>query len=235
MEKFSYQNLVLDFIKTHDLKFVFDRCVLFRGIAVGAIPEDGTFATTEIITGGNTDTSIFIPFNSDNETGQILPEVNWQRSEVIFPLIDSTGSKIIERKGIRLTLVESSHGEKNFNSTFNNNENQDSSLLNLSNNFIRVTSDSTLFRKLEQLGQWTIGHTAYFVIQLDLSGTEHLSMQYLDMKVKYVNFCQIGNFWIPEFMKMGSYFDKIYLSRETEIYKPLYEKFIKNNSTNLCP
>lgn len=237
MEEFSYQNLVLDYIKDHNLQFAFDRNILIRGIAVGAILEDGSFTTPEIISGGytNTNSPLYIPFDSINGVTKIYPKINSYKREAVFPLINSDGSKIIDSEGITLNLVDSYPMKENdFNSTFYKANDQYSSLLNLPNNFIRVTSDSILSCKLEQLGQWTIGHIAYFVIQLDLSNTEYLSMQYLDTKVKYVNFCQKGNFWIPEFMKMGSYFDKIYLNREAEIYKPIYEKFIKGNSTHLC-
>lgn len=235
MEETSYQNRVLSYIKDHNLKFAFDRNILIRGIGVGVIPTDGSFTTPEIITGGYTGSPMCIPFNDIDGITEIYPEINWHKEEVMFPLMNSDGSKIINREGVTVNLADYSRIEGNFSSTSYEGNDQDDSLLNLPSNFIRVTSDRNLSRKLEQSGQWVIGHIAYFVILLDLSGTEYLSMQYLDMKVKYVNFCQRGNFWIPKFMKMGRYFDKIYLSRETEIYKPLYERFVKNDSTNLCP
>jgi hypothetical protein len=236
MEKLNYQNLVLEYIKTTDKKFILDRNVLFRGVSVGAIPKTGVFSTSEVITAG---TPMWVPFNNGNGSiNKIYPNVNLQTNQAIFPFMSSDGSKILEPNGIMINLISvSSQIEASSISTAYNVSPQDNSLLRLYSDFdfIRVAADHTLFNKLDNSGQWVIGHLIYFIIQLDLNGTEYLSMDYLDTKVKYTTFCETANFYLPTIMKTGAYFDKTYINRGKEIYKPLYEKFIKkSNSTSLC-
>jgi len=237
-KKQKYQDLVLSHIKENGMGFVLDRNFLFRGLAVGIIPKEGIFTTPEIITGGETGQAMFVPFyNSNKLIDKIYPTVDWQANQAIFPLISSDGSKIVESGGVMVNIVSSCGQSEEFSSSaiYTDTHSQDISLLSSSNKLIKVTADSTLFNGLENSGQWAVGHLSYFIIQLDFNGTGYLSMDYLDVKVKYTTFCKIANFYFPEEKKTGAYFDYIYINREEKIYKPIFEKFIKNsNSTNLC-
>jgi hypothetical protein len=230
-----YQNLVLNYIKEKGMKFVLDRNILLRGLAVGVIPTEGTFTTLEIITGGQTGKPLYIPFyNINGFVEKIFPHI--KNNQVKFPLINSDGTKIIEPDGVVINLVPPSYSSENFSSsTEYRGSEQDNSLLCLSDNFIRSTADKTLYNKLLNSNQWALWPLQFFIIQLDLNGTEYMSMEYLETKVKYVNFCKIANFRFQEEKKTGVYFDYAYVNREDMIYKPIFEKFIKKfNSTNLC-
>ncbi|MFH0987529.1 MAG: hypothetical protein V1841_01390 [Patescibacteria group bacterium] len=237
--KKTYQNQVLSFLKESD--FLFDRGVLFRGIAVGIIPKEGAFSTSEIINGGGTmGTTMFVPLYNDRREviDKRYPRLDSQNNQALFPLISSDATKITEHEGVVVNLTSPYGNYEDFSSSkiYNENNKQDISQLVSDKRLVKVTADSTLRNELEE-SSFAIGHLDYFILKLDLDGTEYLSMDYLETKVKYMTFCEIGNFGdscFPEGWKIGAWFDYSYINREEKIYKPLFNKFIKNNSINLC-
>ncbi len=225
----SYQNLVLSHIKESAMKFALDEDVLVSGLVAGIVPQTGTSSTPEVVTGIKAGSVMLSFLNDRTELAEILnPRIDLASSRADFPLVSGDGSKIIDPEGVTIDLASPSYPtEQPFAETAYAGDAQGYSLLYLPKDFIRVTDSTSLVNRLEEQNQWAISSLAYFIFQMDLSGTDPSSKDYLEMKEKYITFYKATKFYSPDKEKLGVYFAQTYANREEWVYKPLYQKFIK--------
>lgn len=226
---YNYQNLVLSYIKKSKMKFALDEDVLVSGLAVGAIPQTGIFSTSEVVTGIKAGSVMLSHLNNNTKLANILyPKIDLASSLANFPLVNSDSSKIIDPEGITIGLSSPSYpAGQPFSETAYPGDAQGYSLLCLPKDFIRVTDNTSLVNKLEEQNQWAISSLAYFIVQMDISGTHPFSEDYLEMKQKYITFYSATRLYPPDKEKLGTCFDQTYANREEWIYKPFYQKFIE--------
>lgn len=245
MTEVEHKETVLHYITSTGQKFAFDRGALIRLGPVGAIPNEGTVTTPEVLE-GREPLFFSLPVSVRTQDGgsghstsrRILPEQG--PDAIVFPQFKSDGSGGVEEPdAVTVPTVGESQpitnwidGEKPASYSRVVMDPQDSSLCHLPARYILVLAgDCDLYEARASSRRPVVYYEDYFIMQLDLAGTEFLSERYLDYRVKYVTSCRIANRFLKGCMGTEGYFDRRYLNSEEETYKPYSEKFISAADT----